>query len=138
MFGYGLGLFLTYLGLWVMNGHGQPALLYLVPCTLGISFIISRTKHSKADQIAEFSYMLLRRFCRNHGHTWVGERRTQRLVELRDFTAFTCSCKSNSTCVICSNKHHSTKSLETDDEEEANIKKCKKSTHFVFACTCSS
>lgn len=29
------GLFLTYLGLYLMNGHGQPALLYLVPCTLG-------------------------------------------------------------------------------------------------------
>jgi len=29
------GLFLTYLGLYMMNGHGQPALLYLVPCTLG-------------------------------------------------------------------------------------------------------
>ena len=23
-----------------MNGHGQPALLYLVPCTLGISRVI--------------------------------------------------------------------------------------------------
>ncbi|KAF9610980.1 hypothetical protein IFM89_026260 [Coptis chinensis] len=33
--GYGLGLFLTYLGLYLMDGHGQPALLYLVPCTLG-------------------------------------------------------------------------------------------------------
>ncbi|XLR23512.1 hypothetical protein HN51_069876 [Arachis hypogaea] len=30
-----LGLFLTYLGLYLMKGHGQPALLYLVPCTLG-------------------------------------------------------------------------------------------------------
>lgn len=29
------GLFLTYLGLFLMDGHGQPALLYLVPCTLG-------------------------------------------------------------------------------------------------------
>lgn len=29
------GLFFTYLGLYLMNGHGQPALLYLVPCTLG-------------------------------------------------------------------------------------------------------
>lgn len=29
------GLLLTYLGLYLMNGHGQPALLYLVPCTLG-------------------------------------------------------------------------------------------------------
>jgi hypothetical protein len=30
-----LGLFLTYLALFLMDGHGQPALLYLVPCTLG-------------------------------------------------------------------------------------------------------
>lgn len=34
--GYGFGLLLTYLGLYLMNGHGQPALLYLVPCTLGL------------------------------------------------------------------------------------------------------
>ncbi|KAE9450734.1 hypothetical protein C3L33_17366, partial [Rhododendron williamsianum] len=33
--GYGFGLFFTYLGLYLMDGHGQPALLYLVPCTLG-------------------------------------------------------------------------------------------------------
>ncbi|MCI21622.1 signal peptide peptidase-like 5-like, partial [Trifolium medium] len=32
-----LGLFFTYLGLYMMNGHGQPALLYLVPCTLGVA-----------------------------------------------------------------------------------------------------
>ncbi|KAK2973814.1 hypothetical protein RJ640_012284, partial [Escallonia rubra] len=32
--GYGFGLMFTYLGLYLMNGHGQPALLYLVPCTL--------------------------------------------------------------------------------------------------------
>ncbi|MCL7037104.1 hypothetical protein MKW94_020221, partial [Papaver nudicaule] len=32
--GYGFGLFLTYVGLYLMDGHGQPALLYLVPCTL--------------------------------------------------------------------------------------------------------
>ncbi|CAJ2631189.1 unnamed protein product [Trifolium pratense] len=35
--GYGFGLFFTYLGLYMMNGHGQPALLYLVPCTLGVA-----------------------------------------------------------------------------------------------------
>ncbi|VFQ92308.1 unnamed protein product [Cuscuta campestris] len=35
MVGYGVGLWFTYLGLYLMNGHGQPALLYLVPCTLG-------------------------------------------------------------------------------------------------------
>lgn len=38
--GYGFGLFLTYLGLYMMNGHGQPALLYLVPCTLGVTVIL--------------------------------------------------------------------------------------------------
>ncbi|KAE8673870.1 Signal peptide peptidase family protein, expressed isoform 2 [Hibiscus syriacus] len=35
MIGYGFGLFFTYLGLYLMHGNGQPALLYLVPCTLG-------------------------------------------------------------------------------------------------------
>ncbi|KAH0470686.1 hypothetical protein IEQ34_000409 [Dendrobium chrysotoxum] len=34
------GLFLTYLVLYLMNGHGQPALLYLVPCTLGLIIIL--------------------------------------------------------------------------------------------------
>ncbi|XP_051118326.1 signal peptide peptidase-like 2 isoform X2 [Andrographis paniculata] len=37
--GYGVGLLFTYLGLYLMNGQGQPALLYLVPCTLG-TFIV--------------------------------------------------------------------------------------------------
>lgn len=41
IFGYGVGLFLTYLGLYLMDGHGQPALLYLVPCTLGLIIILS-------------------------------------------------------------------------------------------------
>ncbi|XP_022733039.1 signal peptide peptidase-like 3 isoform X2 [Durio zibethinus] len=38
--GYGFGLFFTYLGLYLMDGHGQPALLYLVPCTLGVAVIL--------------------------------------------------------------------------------------------------
>ncbi|KAK9146098.1 hypothetical protein Sjap_006001 [Stephania japonica] len=38
--GYGVGLFITYLGLYLMDGHGQPALLYLVPCTLGLIVIL--------------------------------------------------------------------------------------------------
>ncbi|XP_034685455.1 signal peptide peptidase-like 2 [Vitis riparia] len=38
--GYGCGLLFTYLGLYLMNGHGQPALLYLVPCTLGVTVIL--------------------------------------------------------------------------------------------------
>ncbi|TKY50537.1 Signal peptide peptidase 5 [Spatholobus suberectus] len=38
--GYGFGLFFTYLGLYIMKGHGQPALLYLVPCTLGVTVVL--------------------------------------------------------------------------------------------------
>ncbi|GAB4857146.1 Signal peptide peptidase-like 3 [Ancistrocladus abbreviatus] len=38
--GYGVGLLLTYLGLYLMNGYGQPALLYLVPCTLGTAVVL--------------------------------------------------------------------------------------------------
>lgn len=33
--GYGSGLFITYIALNLMDGHGQPALLYIVPLTLG-------------------------------------------------------------------------------------------------------
>ncbi|OMP03823.1 hypothetical protein COLO4_10186 [Corchorus olitorius] len=38
--GYGFGLFLTYVALYLMDGHGQPALLYLVPCTLGVTVVL--------------------------------------------------------------------------------------------------
>ncbi|NP_001346469.1 uncharacterized protein LOC100217036 precursor [Zea mays] len=38
--GYAVGLFITYLALFLMDGHGQPALLYLVPCTLGVIVIL--------------------------------------------------------------------------------------------------
>ncbi|KAJ1443297.1 Presenilin/signal peptide peptidase [Sesbania bispinosa] len=38
--GYGIGLVFTYLGLYLMDGNGQPALLYLVPCTLGVIVIL--------------------------------------------------------------------------------------------------
>ncbi|CAK9167730.1 unnamed protein product [Ilex paraguariensis] len=38
--GYGFGLMFTYLGFYLMDGHGQPALLYLVPCTLGVAVIL--------------------------------------------------------------------------------------------------
>ncbi|KDP42881.1 hypothetical protein JCGZ_23823 [Jatropha curcas] len=47
--GYGFGLFLTYLGLYIMNGHGQPALLYLVPCTLGICVILGMLRGEIKD-----------------------------------------------------------------------------------------
>ncbi|GJY08595.1 putative RNA-directed DNA polymerase, partial [Tanacetum coccineum] len=35
MFAYGFGLLVTYIALNLMDGHGQPALLYIVPFTLG-------------------------------------------------------------------------------------------------------
>lgn len=39
--GYGIGLLLTDISLVLMDGHGQPALLYLVPCTLGVVVLLA-------------------------------------------------------------------------------------------------
>ncbi|CAL5391856.1 unnamed protein product [Camellia sinensis] len=47
--GYGSGIFFTYLGLYLMNGHGQPALLYLVPCALGVSVILGLVRGELKD-----------------------------------------------------------------------------------------
>ncbi|GAB4834171.1 Signal peptide peptidase-like 3 [Ancistrocladus abbreviatus] len=47
--GYGVGLFLTYLALYLMNGHGQPALLYLVPCTLGTTVVLGFLRRELKD-----------------------------------------------------------------------------------------
>ncbi|KAM7461584.1 hypothetical protein LguiA_029705 [Lonicera macranthoides] len=47
--GYAFGLFLTYLGLFLMNGHGQPALLYLVPCTLGVAVALGLVRGELKD-----------------------------------------------------------------------------------------
>ncbi|GLT85088.1 hypothetical protein SLE2022_032900 [Rubroshorea leprosula] len=49
MTGYGLGLCLTYLGLYLMDGHGQPALLYLVPCTLGVAVVLGLVRGELKD-----------------------------------------------------------------------------------------
>ncbi|KAM3205995.1 hypothetical protein ACQJBY_061593 [Aegilops geniculata] len=38
--GYVVGLFLACLGLFLMDGHGQPAMMYLVPCTLGLIVVL--------------------------------------------------------------------------------------------------
>eukprot|EP00250_Pteridium_aquilinum_P008502 c17997_g1_i1 orf=254-1870(-) len=38
--GYGFGLIVTYIALNLMDGHGQPALLYIVPFTLGSLFFL--------------------------------------------------------------------------------------------------
>ncbi|KAF3328089.1 signal peptide peptidase-like 2 isoform X3 [Carex littledalei] len=47
--GYACGLTLTYVALYVMNGHGQPALLYLVPCTLGLILILGAKRRELKD-----------------------------------------------------------------------------------------
>lgn len=49
MIGYGTGLCVTYVGLYLMNGHGQPALLYLVPFTLGTCVILGAVRHELKD-----------------------------------------------------------------------------------------
>uniref|UniRef100_A0A0D6QY32 PA domain-containing protein n=1 Tax=Araucaria cunninghamii TaxID=56994 RepID=A0A0D6QY32_ARACU len=47
--GYGFGLILTYVALYLMDGHGQPALLYLVPCTLGLIIIFGLLRGELKD-----------------------------------------------------------------------------------------
>ncbi|XP_020104048.1 signal peptide peptidase-like 2 [Ananas comosus] len=47
--GYAFGLSATYLALFLMNGHGQPALLYLVPSTLGLIIILSAKRGELKD-----------------------------------------------------------------------------------------
>ncbi|GAB2263855.1 hypothetical protein Droror1_Dr00025989 [Drosera rotundifolia] len=47
--GYGVGMFLTYIGLYLMDGQGQPALLYLVPCTLGTTVVLGLIRGELKD-----------------------------------------------------------------------------------------
>ncbi|KAL4621994.1 hypothetical protein ACB092_06G265100 [Castanea dentata] len=44
MTAYGLGLLITYVALNLMDGHGQPALLYIVPFTLGTFLTLGRKR----------------------------------------------------------------------------------------------
>ncbi|KAL3517170.1 hypothetical protein ACH5RR_024072 [Cinchona calisaya] len=44
MIAYGLGLLVTYVALNLMDGHGQPALLYIVPFTLGTFLSLGKKK----------------------------------------------------------------------------------------------
>ncbi|KAJ8450232.1 hypothetical protein Cgig2_033426 [Carnegiea gigantea] len=44
MTAYGLGLLVTYMALNVMDGHGQPALLYIVPFTVGTLLALGRKR----------------------------------------------------------------------------------------------
>ncbi|KAL8541176.1 hypothetical protein ACS0TY_002442 [Phlomoides rotata] len=44
MLAYGFGLLVTYVALSLMDGHGQPALLYIVPFTLGTLITLANTR----------------------------------------------------------------------------------------------
>ncbi|KAK8587996.1 hypothetical protein V6N13_086954 [Hibiscus sabdariffa] len=44
MTAYGLGLLVTYVALNMMDGHGQPALLYIVPFTLGTFITLGKKR----------------------------------------------------------------------------------------------
>ncbi|PON62888.1 Peptidase A22B, signal peptide peptidase [Parasponia andersonii] len=44
MLAYGLGLLVTYVALNLMDGHGQPALLYIVPFTLGTFLTLGKKR----------------------------------------------------------------------------------------------
>ena len=44
MVAYGFGLLITYVALNLMDGHGQPALLYIVPFTLGTLMTLGRKR----------------------------------------------------------------------------------------------
>ena len=44
MVAYGSGLMITYVALNLMDGHGQPALLYIVPFTLGTFIALGRKR----------------------------------------------------------------------------------------------
>ncbi|KAK6162319.1 hypothetical protein DH2020_002160 [Rehmannia glutinosa] len=44
MLAYGLGLLTTYVALNMMDGHGQPALLYIVPFTLGTLITLGKKR----------------------------------------------------------------------------------------------
>ncbi|KAI4315428.1 hypothetical protein L6164_028240 [Bauhinia variegata] len=44
MFAYGFGLLITYVALNLMDGHGQPALLYIVPFTLGTFLTLGKKR----------------------------------------------------------------------------------------------
>uniref|UniRef100_A0A7N0UVX1 Signal peptide peptidase-like 2 n=1 Tax=Kalanchoe fedtschenkoi TaxID=63787 RepID=A0A7N0UVX1_KALFE len=44
MSSYGLGLLVTYVSLNLMDGHGQPALLYIVPFTLGTYIALGKKR----------------------------------------------------------------------------------------------
>lgn len=47
--GYFIGLLITNLALLLMSGSGQPALLYLVPSTLGLVSLVAYTRGDLGD-----------------------------------------------------------------------------------------
>lgn len=54
--GYGFGLILTNISLILMDGQGQPALLYLVPCTLGVVVVLAWCRGELQDMWTTTKY----------------------------------------------------------------------------------
>ena len=83
------GLFLTYLALFLMDGHGQPALLYLVPCTLGkyghcsLDFVIIMVSFTLRTGVIVIDALSFHSCTRAYCYPWLGKRWPTRLVELR-------------------------------------------------------
>ncbi|XP_024391278.1 signal peptide peptidase-like 2 [Physcomitrium patens] len=72
--GYGLGLFWTYVALNLMVGNGQPALLYIVPCTLGTVLFLGwwrgelRSLWTKGEQVSQLENYVNSSRIHNHPH----------------------------------------------------------------------
>jgi len=83
------GLFLTYLALFLMDGHGQPALLYLVPCTLGkyghcsLDFVIIMVSFTLRTGVIVIDALSFHSCTRAYCYPWLGKRWPTWLVELR-------------------------------------------------------
>ena len=56
--GYAVGLLLTYLALWFEIGgsQGQPALLYLIPCTLGVTLLLAVSRRQLTNMCRDDSF----------------------------------------------------------------------------------
>ncbi|XP_078182634.1 SIGNAL PEPTIDE PEPTIDASE-LIKE 2 [Carex rostrata] len=66
MVAYGAGLLVTYVALNLMDGHGQPALLYIVPFTLGTLLALGRKRGELKNLWTRGEP---RRVCTMHSHS---------------------------------------------------------------------
>nr|GEV69475.1 signal peptide peptidase-lik 4 [Tanacetum cinerariifolium] len=55
MMAYGLGLLITYVALNLMDGHGQPALLYIVPFTVGTLLTLGKYRDTSITRKKKMS-----------------------------------------------------------------------------------